>query len=326
MWEDSVAAADLIGVVMRPGELNETAHVAGVGVFAGLADIVAEEAVVVDAALDGGNVVVPVSIVAAGEGEAATMVASTTGGFFSSFQHKHPPMTRPEKIDLIVDSVDRYNQANLPVLEQYVIDQMKSNEVDSQANLAVLKLYQFNPALSNIATVSAILTLALASLPDPDFNLSLCLLSPETSQSKHVAQIIELQQLLETCRFKQFWSQLEAFKLPSYDAKDLKNGGSAKKVVELFPQFATRIRSYVTSTLAITYQQISLAQFKESVHLDKKELTEWINQSGCTINQDDATLVDFPLTSENLPKPALVKENIRFEQLTKIIGVSKISA
>ncbi|KAJ3281782.1 ARM repeat-containing protein [Rhizoclosmatium globosum] len=235
-------------------------------------------------------------------------------------------MTRPEEINAIVESVDRYNQANLPVLQQYVIDQMKSNNIDSQANLAILKLYQFNHSLSNIATICAILTLALAALPDPDFNLCLCLLSPEITANKHVAQIIELQQLLETCRFKDFWAQLESFKLPSYDAKDLKNGGPVKKVLDFFPQFDTRIRNFITSTLAITYQQISLAQFKDSVHLDKAALTQWIKDAGCTINADDASLVDFPLISENLPKPALVKENIAFAQLTKIIASSSFSA
>ncbi|KAI9340843.1 armadillo-type protein [Obelidium mucronatum] len=235
-------------------------------------------------------------------------------------------VARPDEINAIVESVDRYNQANLPVLQQYVNDQMKSNSIDGQANLAILKLYQFNPSLSNIATISAILTLALASLPDPDFNLCLCLLSPEVIQNKHIVPIIELQQLLETCNFKEFWGRLESFKLPSYDVKELKNGGPVKKVVDVFPQFSSRIRNYVTSTLAITYQQISLAQFKEYIHLDKAELNEWIEQAGCSFSQDDASLIDFPLINENLPKPALVKENIRFEQLTKIIGVSKISS
>ncbi|KAI8622783.1 armadillo-type protein [Chytriomyces sp. MP71] len=234
--------------------------------------------------------------------------------------------TQPDEITAIVESVGRYDQSNLPVLEKYVRDQLATGAIDTPANLAVLKLYQFNPPLTNIATVCAILALSLGALPDPDFNLSLCLLGAEVAANKHVAEMVRMQQLLEAARFKEFWAALEAgFKVPAYDAK-VKSGGALVKITDVFPAFTNQIRKYITATLSITYQQISLTQFNEYVHLNKKELTEWIVQSGCALNQDDSTLVDFPLISENLPKPALVKENIKFEQLTKIIGVSRISA
>ncbi|KAI8827458.1 armadillo-type protein [Chytriomyces cf. hyalinus JEL632] len=234
-------------------------------------------------------------------------------------------MTRPEEINAIVESVGRYDSNNLLTLEAYVLSQLSANSPDPSANLAVLKLYQFNPALTNIATVTAILSLALASLPDPHFNLAISLIAADVSSNKYVADLIRIQALLESCRFTQFWAAYDAgIKVPTYDAK-IKAGGAPVSISQQFPAFATQIRKYITSTLGYTYQQISLAQFKAYVHLDKKELTAWISQSGCSVNSDDATLVDFPSTPENIPKPALVKENIKFEQLTKIIGVSRIS-
>lgn len=50
------------------------------------------------------------------------------------------PSTRPEVIDQLVDGVDRYNPANVNVLEDYLYHQIREREYDCLANLAILKL------------------------------------------------------------------------------------------------------------------------------------------------------------------------------------------
>lgn len=71
----------------------------------------------------------------------------------------------------------RYNPENLPTLERYVEIQAKENSYDLEANLAVLKLYQFTPARFNVDITCQILLKALTNLPHTDFILCKCLLN-----------------------------------------------------------------------------------------------------------------------------------------------------
>lgn len=70
-----------------------------------------------------------------------------------------PPPTRPEVIEILVSGVgkaihlsslcfsskfhivtDRYNPSNIGILEDYLYHQIRSQEYDCMANLAILKL------------------------------------------------------------------------------------------------------------------------------------------------------------------------------------------
>lgn len=70
----------------------------------------------------------------------------------------------------------RYNPDNLPTLERYVEVQSRENSYDLEANLTVLKLYQFNPHLFNLEVTCQILLKALTNFPHTDFILCKCLL------------------------------------------------------------------------------------------------------------------------------------------------------
>ena len=72
----------------------------------------------------------------------------------------------------------RYNPNNLPQLEDYVNAQIKENFYDLEANLAVLKLYQFNPGVFKTHVCVNILIKALANMPNTDFVLAKCLIDP----------------------------------------------------------------------------------------------------------------------------------------------------
>lgn len=108
--------------------------------------------------------------------------------------------------------------------------QIKDGQHDCFANLAILKLYQFNPNMSNVKVVIDILILALVSSPtidSPDFSLaqSLALDRPSQAMLKqqnyddeddaagHVDEIELVMPflqkawgLLKECRFREFWS------------------------------------------------------------------------------------------------------------------------
>ncbi len=76
-----------------------------------------------------------------------------------------------------------------------MFEQMEKNTYDRAACLAVLKLYQFNPPLTNYTVIEGILSLALGALPGADFNLCLCLLSEDILTNANVAKLLLIQQV-----------------------------------------------------------------------------------------------------------------------------------
>ena len=74
---------------------------------------------------------------------------------------------------------DRYNTENISILEAFVGQQVSEASYDLDANLALLKLYQFQPAKAKLDVVTKVLAKALMQLPGSDFQLCLYLL-PDT--------------------------------------------------------------------------------------------------------------------------------------------------
>jgi translation initiation factor 3 subunit K len=129
---------------------------------------------------------------------------------------------------------DRYNPSNVNILEDYLYHQIRSQEYDCLANLAILKLsahspfvfllgltfvlfsrYQFNPDLYNPDVVVNILIKALTASPFPDFNLCISLLDeriPNTNLDEPdplpalLPILTDLHTLLQQCKFPSFWT------------------------------------------------------------------------------------------------------------------------
>ncbi|KAJ1018130.1 hypothetical protein NDA16_004996 [Ustilago loliicola] len=94
----------------------------------------------------------------------------------ASASHWVSPSSRPEHIEQLISGVDRYNPQNLDVLHDYLAQQLDDGSYDLLANLAILKLYQFNPNEFNYVVMINILLKALVAAPLPDFNLCISLL------------------------------------------------------------------------------------------------------------------------------------------------------
>merc|ERR1712044_125580 len=89
----------------------------------------------------------------------------------------------------LLHGIDRYNPDNLPTLERYVELQAVENTYDLEANLAVLKLYQFNPACFKAHITAIILLKALTNLPHTDFTLCKCLIEGYRLEEKPLKMI-----------------------------------------------------------------------------------------------------------------------------------------
>jgi translation initiation factor 3 subunit K len=67
--------------------------------------------------------------------------------------------------------LNRYNPENIKELEKYVQFQIEHKKYNLDANLALLKLYQFNPSLFQTLVTAHVLLKALTNLPHSDFLL-----------------------------------------------------------------------------------------------------------------------------------------------------------
>ena len=112
-------------------------------------------------------------------------------------------------LENMLKGIEWYNPDNIITLEQYVQMQAKENGYDLEANLALLKLYQFNPQQMNMPYVEMVLLKALTNLPHSDFSLCKSLLTIDVlEKTPSIKSITSLADLLETCMFKEFWAKL----------------------------------------------------------------------------------------------------------------------
>uniref|UniRef100_A0A8C4ND73 Eukaryotic translation initiation factor 3 subunit K n=1 Tax=Eptatretus burgeri TaxID=7764 RepID=A0A8C4ND73_EPTBU len=141
----------------------------------------------------------------------------------------------------LLRGIDRYNPENLMTLERYVEIQARENAYDLEANLAVLKLYQFNPQHFQTSVTAQILLKALTNLPHTDFTLCKCLIDKARPLAeKQLSRILYLGDLLETCRFETFWHEL----------------AKTPELVVGIAGFEDSIRKFVCHVVGITYHHI----------------------------------------------------------------------
>ena len=83
--------------------------------------------------------------------------------------------------------------------------QIQNSAYDFDANLAILKLYQFYPQTTNMEVVAKILAKALMAIPSTDFLLCTYLISEQIKVDAVVEALYNLSGLLEQAEFKTFW-------------------------------------------------------------------------------------------------------------------------
>jgi len=165
--------------------------------------------------------------------------------------------------------IERYNPENITVLERFVDMQAKEPSPDTgydlQANLALLKLYQFNPTFFREETVAKILLKSLTALPHSDFVLCKCLLTTEQLEIPLLKSLCYLHELLETCCFKEFWVRAHAL----------------GEVVRGVAGFEDAVRRFACHVIGITYAHIQEETLCELLGLvDETTINQWIDRNG----------------------------------------------
>jgi len=201
----------------------------------------------------------------------------------------------------MLGSIERYNPDHLKVLEEYVEEQARLGSYDLEANLAVLKLYQFNPHLMNLDITIIILLKALTNLPHTDFVLAKCLLLPLQVKEETVKEIIYLADILERCEFILFWERVE------------KNPANFCRITGFFDS----IRKFICHVIGGTFQSIK----KESLKLllgdvEEKTLESWMKKYGW---KHQGELVFITSQDENI-KTKSISEKIEFDNLAPLMA------
>ncbi|EJT97830.1 ARM repeat-containing protein [Dacryopinax primogenitus] len=230
------------------------------------------------------------------------------------------PASRPTEIDTLVEGVDRYNPANVQYLEDYMYQQTRERGYDCLANLAILKLYQFNPDLYNSDVVIHILLKAITASPGPDFNLCLALLGdrgpylptedpdPLPALLPHLTQ---LHTLLLTCRFPKFWALYR-----SPELAPLRENFTIECV-----GFEDSVREVVARAVRGTFSKIGRDRLGAYLDLKKLDLAEYAHEQGW---QMDGHSVVIPPNADNVVKSSVQNEEIKLPQLAKILAHAQL--
>ncbi|XP_074990634.1 eukaryotic translation initiation factor 3 subunit K isoform X1 [Calonectris borealis] len=204
----------------------------------------------------------------------------------------------------LLRGIDRYNPENLATLERYVETQAKENAYDLEANLAVLKLYQFNPAFFQTTVTAQILLKALTNLPHTDFTLCKCMIDQAHQEERPIRQILYLGELLETCHFQSFWQALD-------ENMELLDGITG---------FEDSVRKFICHVVGITYQHIDRWLLAEMLgDLSEAQLKVWMSKYGWTEPEPGRI---FICNQEESIKPKNIVEKIDFDSVSSIMASS----
>ncbi|XP_078441351.1 eukaryotic translation initiation factor 3K [Wolffia australiana] len=217
----------------------------------------------------------------------------------------------PQQVSLTVEellAVNPYNPDILPDLENYANEQVASQTYSLDANLCLLRHYQFEPERMNIQIVIRILVKALMALPAPDFNLCLFLVPERVQMEEQIKTLIVLSHFLETARFQQFWDEA---------AKN-------RHILDAVPGFEQAIQAYAVHVLSLTYQKVPRSILAEAVNIEGLVLDRFVEfhvaNSGWSVEaKGRGQFVVFPASEFNHPElKKNTSEGVPLEHVAKI--------
>ena len=193
--------------------------------------------------------------------------------------------------------IGRYNPEAVEILEQCVEEQVQKKKYNLEANLALLKLYQFSPGQRKTEVYCKIFALAL--LKQDDFIACFYMLP---SALQNVEPFVTLQKLaedLESANFREFWVRIN---------------------VELFKQvkdFKASARNFISDMLSLSYQQIPVSIVASSLGYPvvDEELTRFLLEKGWVLEND---AVHIPSNNENKPRGIKFEESIQLHQVAPL--------
>ncbi|WVZ55711.1 hypothetical protein U9M48_006336 [Paspalum notatum var. saurae] len=208
-------------------------------------------------------------------------------------------------------ALNPYNPDILNDLEKFVNEQVASQTYNLDANLSLLRLYQFEPERMSVQIVASILIKALMAMPGPDFSLCLFLIPEHVQMEEQFKTLIVLSHYLETARFSKFWDEA---------AKN-------RHILEVVPGFEQAIQAYAIHVLSLTYQKVPRPILAEAINIEGLALDKFLEyhaaNSGWIIEKGRQSQV-IVLPRNEINHPELKKntaDTVPFEHVTRIFPV-----
>jgi len=207
----------------------------------------------------------------------------------------------PAHVQTMLKGIERYNPTQLTTFEAYVAQQMKEGTHDLEANLAVLKLYQFNNNAFNLDVVHDILIKALTALPETAFTLCLFLVPEEYHQEPELVTVMMFYELLEKCEFLKFWKEL----------------ANAPDITLRAAGFEESIRGYVKHVISISCKSIDAPTLKSYLNIDGDAFKAFIAEATW---RQEGEMIYTDSSLEDEVKPKNIQENLEFAQLGPLLS------
>ncbi|PYH98284.1 eukaryotic translation initiation factor 3 subunit K [Aspergillus ellipticus CBS 707.79] len=230
--------------------------------------------------------------------------------------------TRPAHIDAILGGLDRYNPETTTIFQDYVTQQCEDRTFDCYANLALLKLYQFNPHLLHPETVTNVLVKALTVFPSPAFSLCLSLLPAHTqpfqtadAEAQAAAQtsdfvesiqkLARLSTLLESAQYTQFWSTLNSDDLYADLVADVAG-------------FEELVRIRIAVEVGKAFREIPVEVLEQWLDLSNREALEKFVKDVCSW-QVEGAVIKVPSNKENEVRSEVKSERVGVDMFGRVI-------
>lgn len=217
----------------------------------------------------------------------------------------------PYTVEQLV-AVNPYNPDILSDLENYVNEQVSSQTYSLDANLCLLRLYQFEPERMSIQIVARVLIKALMAMPAPDFSLCLFLIPEHVQLQDQFKTLIVLSHYLETARFRQFWD----------------DAAKNRSMLDVVPGFDQAIQNYAIHVLSVTYQKVPRTVLAEAINMEGVSLDKFVDyqvaNSGWALDKSQARSQLIVLPRNEFNHPELKKntaDSIPLEHVTRIFPI-----
>ncbi|GIL47099.1 hypothetical protein Vafri_4013, partial [Volvox africanus] len=210
---------------------------------------------------------------------------------------------------LIISGADRYSPEKLPLLEQNVDEQVTNRTWNLDANVTLLRLYQFSPASVKPQIVAKILIKAIMQAPNQDYKCCITLLPERLQQADEtIYKVVQLANALETSRFADFWNATN----------------TCRDLLMNIPGFYEAVRGFIAYTLVNTYGRVTKRTLADCLKLDGATLDQYLSDkcrsAGWSIVSTPAgDVVALPRNDDHQAVVKRTQELIRFEQVAPML-------
>ncbi|RKU43123.1 hypothetical protein DL546_006120 [Coniochaeta pulveracea] len=223
------------------------------------------------------------------------------------------PAERPDFIRNIINGLERYNPEAAGTLESYLQQQCEEKFCDSNANRALLKLYQLNPDRIKDEVITNILVKCMTQFPSPQFDLALHLLSPNIASSSTKTELAEavsklrgLNAQLEGAQYARFWATMDSDDLYADLTTDIAG-------------FEDMIRLRIAQLVSQAFREVKLSVLESWLGLDGESETGKFVTETCGWKVDGEGNVQIPRNPDNEAKKAEIREDVNVDMFSRVI-------